>query len=257
MKKRFFTAALVGGLAVFLLLGACSSSSDSGDGEEEVLSGSFSNLGFQYQTQPNIKYFSLSLGREITSAAEIASTKWDIAIEATSDTFCRIYTNSGASATARSSGGNGGVWFTNKTDFGDVLFADRVTDFSGANSEYADYVTDVTRYQMGMGSATAGAMNIMTYYGYAEGDGFSDATRFTWTEGSGPPGNPFFDFDKHAFATCPAGMPPPWDETGEVYIVRHGNGQMYSKFQVNDLSFESSPFSGYHLSFKFERVSGS
>ncbi|MDR1315961.1 MAG: HmuY family protein [Spirochaetales bacterium] len=254
MKKTFLTAVLSGGLAVLLLIGACSSSSDSGGGgneEEEVLSGSFEDLEFLYTSQPNIKYFSLSLGREITSQ-EIASTKWDIAIEAKANTFCYIYTNSGVSATAAGSGGQGGVWFTDSTDFDDVVFSDRVTDFSTVNAEYEDYVTDVTRFQKGMSGAAEGPMNIMTYFGYAGGDGLAAETMFDWSS-PGPPMSPFFEFNKHAFSTCPGGMPPPWDETGEVYIIRHGNGQMYSKFQVNSLSFASST---YHLSFRFERVNG-
>jgi hypothetical protein len=333
MKKRFLPAAILGGLVLLILLGACPTGADSGD-DDPVLSGSvrltgtpwvgktltvntsalggtgdisyqwlrdsaviagaeslsyvpdaddggktitvqvsragysgtltaalpilasppsgdFTNLAFKY-TEANIKFYSLARGVEI-DASKKNTTEWDIAIEAGSDTFCRIYTNSGESASAFGTGGQGGVWFVNETVFNDVTLADRVTNFSEGNGEYAAYVTDVTRYQRGMADPLPGRMNIMTYYGYASGDGLTADTAFGWSS-PGPPMSPFFEFNKKAFATCPGGMPPPWDETGQIYIIGLAGGDAYAKFQVNALSFGSST---YNLSFKFAGLSDS
>ncbi|MDR0709343.1 MAG: HmuY family protein, partial [Spirochaetaceae bacterium] len=214
-------------------------------------SDAFTDLAFKY-TETNIKFFSLARGVEI-DVSKKNTTEWDIAIEAGLDSFCYIYTNSGDSASAFGSGGDGGVWFTDETDFDDVTLANRVTDFSGDNAVYADYVTDVTRYQKGMSGASPGRMNIMTYYGYLSGDGLTADTTFSWST-PGPPMSPFFEFNKKAFATCPGGMPPPWDETGVIYVIRLAGGDAYAKFQVDALSFGSSTYS---LSFKFAGLSDS
>jgi hypothetical protein len=100
-----------------------------------------------------------------------------------------------------------------------------------------------------MSGAVLGRMNIMTYYGYAEGDGLTAETTFTWPSASQPPMNPFFAFNKKAFAVCPAGMPPAWAQTGQVYVIRLATGDAYAKFQVDSLSFGSST---YTLNFKFK-----
>jgi hypothetical protein len=204
-----------------------------------------------YTLKNTIVYFSLSQGKEI-DASKSDTTEWDIAFEVRDgNAFCSIYTNSGETAAEFGSGGQGGVWFTGKTDFYDATFADRVTDFSGENTDYADYVTDVTRYQSGMSGPVGGRMNIMTYYGYANGDGLTEATAFGWSS-PGPPNAPFFEFNKKAFNYVLGGMPPPWYPTRQVYIIRHADGTSYSKFQVNALRYQVS-FT-YILSFRFENL---
>jgi len=133
------------------------------------------------------KYYSLSTGELVD--AEKANTKdWDIAIERHSSTLLFIYTNSGNTATELNSGGQGGVWFTGKTDFDDASFSDRITDFSGENAEYASYVTDVTRY-VTLRSADPVRMNIMTYFGFPFGDGLGDATN-SFQPNTPPGGSP-------------------------------------------------------------------
>jgi hypothetical protein len=196
------------------------------------------------------KYFSLSQGIEIP-AEKSNTAEWDIAVKA-EGAFCYVLTNSGVTAASLGSGGNGGVWFTTKgTDFSGVALADRVTDLTGANAEYADYVTDVTRSQYAMFVTETGPMNIMTYYGYLTGDGLSEATQFGWSF-PGPPGSPFYEFNKKAFAAALGGMPPPWYATGEVYIIRHADGVSYSKLQFPAVRYQRG-FT-YIVSFKFKNL---
>jgi hypothetical protein len=196
------------------------------------------------------KYFSLSQGVEI-DASKSNTAEWDVAIQAEGG-FCYVLTNSGVTALSRGSGGNGGVWFTTKgTGFSAVTLADRVTDFTGANAEYEPYVTDVTRYMLGMNAALGGPMNIMTYYGFLTGDGLTPGTGFGWSD-PGPPSDPFFEFNKKAYAYVEGGMPPPWFPSQEVYVIRHADGVSYSKFQIYALKYQR----GYTflLSFKFKKL---
>jgi hypothetical protein len=195
---------------------------------------------FSYTLNNTIKYISLSRGAEL-SASKRGTNEWDLALEVIGqDGFCYLYTNSGETAEAFGTTGQGGVWFTNKTDFDSVTLADRVTDYTGDNAPYADcavYETDVTRYQMGMSTIPARRMNIMTYYGYATGDGLTEATAFGWST-PGPPSYPFYEFNKKAFGAVTGGMPPPWYATRQVYIIRHADGESYSKFQVYALKYQ-------------------
>jgi hypothetical protein len=206
---------------------------------------------FNYSLHDTIKYFSLSQGKELP-ASKSNTAEWDIAMEVRNNHgFCYIYTNSGdTAAELGNTGGQGGVWFTNKTDFDSVTLADRVTDFSGENADYEVYVTDVIRYQRGMYGSLRSRMNIMTYYGYESGDG-SEADPFNWSN-PGPPNHPFYEFNKKAFGYAGGGMPPPWSPTKQVYIIRHADGVSYSKFQVSTIKY----IVGYtfNLFFKFENL---
>jgi hypothetical protein len=196
------------------------------------------------------KYFSLARGVEIP-AEKSNTAEWDIAIQA-EGAFCYIRTNSGVTAASLGSGGQGGVWFTTKgSDFSGVTLADRVTDFTGDNAEYEAYTTDVTRSQYAMFVTETGPMNIMTYYGYLTGDGLSEDTRFGWSF-PGPPGAPFYEFNKKAFAGAYGGMPPRWYPSNEVYIIRHADGVSYSKFQVPTVRYQKG-FT-YIVSFKFKNL---
>ena len=202
---------------------------------------------FDYSLHGETKYFSLSRGVELDESAKNTG-EWDIALKSGVG-FLYIYTNSGSSAAELGSGGKGGVWFTEKTDFNDTVFEDRVTDFSGDYAEYEVYVTDVTRYQHAMSASLPGPMNIMTYYGYRTGSGETMEDPFEWSV-PGPPSAPFYEFNKKAFAYVTGGMPPPWYPTRRVYIVRHGDGEHYSKFQVSALRYQTG-FT-FVLTFRFE-----
>jgi hypothetical protein len=242
-------------LAALLLTGCPTESVDDGNNDDDDNNNLVTDV-FDYEnvlflaysdTPTGIKYYSLSQGAEV-DASKRATAEWDIALEAI-DAFFYLYTNSGYTATEfGGTGGQGGVWFTNKTDFDSVLLSDRVTDFSGENAEYAAYVTDVKRYQPSMTGTPIGTMNIMTYYGYEGGDG-SYSNPFTLSTGA-PFGHPFFEFNKKAFAAAGTTMPPSWYETNQVYVIRHADGASYSKFQVYDFFYTRGY--KYTISFKFE-----
>jgi hypothetical protein len=207
------------------------------------------NDNMTWSVHETTKYFSLSQGLELP-ASKSGTAEWDVAVKAEGG-FCYVLTNSGVTAGALGSGGQGGVWFTGKTDFNNAALGDRVTDFSGANAEYEPYVTDVTRYQKAMSADLGGPMNIMTYYGYASGNGLTAAAAFGWSS-PGPPGAPFYEINTQAFAYATGGMPPPWYPTKQVYIIRHADGTSYSKFQVSALRYQT----GYTflLSFTFKNL---
>jgi fumarate reductase flavoprotein subunit len=215
--------------------------SESGPGE-----GSFSNL---YFSDGDKKYFSFSTGKEL-DPAKSSTAEWDLALDS-QGFWVNIYTNSGATAqTLGPTGGQGGVWFTNKKDFDGAAFADRVTDFSGLNAEFAPYVTDVARYQGSMdGTGTPVSMNMMTYYGFYSGTG-TQTDPFAIHPDT--PARPFFSFNRKGYTYSPAGMPPKWYPTGQVYLIRHADGASYSKFQVTAITY----ISGYNfrLSFRFKNV---
>jgi hypothetical protein len=218
----------------------------------------FENLGFvsfSGQTmdstyKPNRKYFSLSTGKEVPVSKK-NTAEWDIAMETVGAFFC-IYTNSGYTAEVLgNTGGNAGVWFTNRTNFSDVVsIEDRVTDLTGPNAEYAPYVTDTETYQLGMDGPVPGAMNIMTYYGYEDGDGSYDHPYAIST--NAPFAEPFYKFNKKAFAAAGTTMPPTWWPTNQVYIIRHADGITYSKFQV--YTFYYTTGFNFWVSFRFETL---
>jgi hypothetical protein len=213
------------------------------------ISGTRDNMNW-FLTSGTTKYFSLAQGVEV-DPSKSNTAEWDIAVKV-QGAFCYVLTNSGVTAAELGSGGNGGVWFTTKgTDFNGVALADRVTDFSGANAEYEVYTTDVIRSQYAMFVTETGPMNIMTYYGYLTGDGLSEATQFGWSF-PGPPGAPFYEFNKKAFAGAYGGMPPRWYPSNEVYIIRHADGVSYSKFQVPTVRYQKG-FT-YVVSFKFKNL---
>jgi hypothetical protein len=176
-----------------------------------------------------VRYFSLATGDEVP-AGQANTTNWDIAV--VYDGFIQVYTNSGNSGP-----GNGGVTFTGKTDFDTVVLADGVTDFSGANAEYAFYTKDVTRWVGTMTSKSETVMNIMTYLGYISGDG---------TEGSPFSPSPFvmndpdkkmYEFNKKQCYDHRGGtMAPLYDPTYQVYIVTHADGTAKSKFQLSGVT---------------------
>jgi hypothetical protein len=184
-------------------------------------------------------YFSLSTGEEITGA-DIASQKWDIAVEAHDASFF-VLTNSGVSAERAGSGGNGAVWYTEQFDFDKASLTSRVTENSG---HLADYTTDQKRYAMVMSSPAEEYLNVMTYLGYPDSDkpesnGLALETHFKRKEpdSTGMASYVPYLFDQKQFFSM-KGMPPNYTPTYRVYIIQHGNGTDYSKVQVNDVYLE-------------------
>jgi hypothetical protein len=211
---------------------------------------SAANDNMTWALNETTRYFSLSQGIELP-ALKSSTAEWDIAVKAEGG-FCYILTNSGATAAALGSGGDGGVWFTDKTNFDSVTFADRVTDFSGTNAEYEVYTKDVIRYQAGMYALLGDSMNIMTYFGYESGDG-SEGSPFDLSTDA-PFIHPFFEFDKKAYTYAGTTMPPTWYPTKQVYIIRHADGASYSKFQVSAVRYERG-FT-FIVGFKFKNLGG-
>ncbi|MDR0656009.1 MAG: HmuY family protein [Treponema sp.] len=224
--------------------------------EEEIIPPSLDDE-LKFGTLGEIKYYSLSTGKEV-EASKANTTEWDIAIEKHVSALLFIYTNSGSTAVEKNSGGKGGVWYTDSTDFDAVTLNSKVVP--GATTEYEPYVTDVVRFlTFGMGANAkthAVKMNIMTYFGFNSGGkgGLSSADAFTSNAIGNPPytSYKYFDFDKKALWSH-LGMPPAYSPTNQVYIIRHADdtgGEKYSKLQV-DVGYASSTFA---LTFKYGAV---
>jgi hypothetical protein len=50
-------------------------------------------------------------------------------------------------------------------------------------------------------------------------------------------------------------MPPAYNPTGQVYIIRHGDGVTYSKVQLSDVYREPGPPSSFALRLTYAPVS--
>jgi hypothetical protein len=248
-KTAFFilSASLLAALFA-LLLGACPMEDSGDDGEEPepptiTFTGGKGELELRaIDAEP--RFFSLSTGKEITAQEDIESTTWDICFFATR----MLLTNSGKTAGDYFSGGKGGVWHTNQTDFEEVTGKDdAVTGPDPLDGrDYGEYNQDVQRYAHSMSVASARFernMNVMTFVGY-DNDVVSNAGKSA--------ANPFsqnYLYDKRAFYAntfSPSGvmtMPPNFYVTSQVYIIRHGDGEHHSKFQVT--KFERNYDNGY------------
>jgi hypothetical protein len=207
-----------------LFFPACSDSSDGGDDGQ---SGSSLKLTV-YGNSP--RYYSLSTGKEVTSAEAIASTAWDLAFPNGRE----IRTNSGDSAAnaegGANSGGNGGVWYTNKTDFDDVSIADMQVVVDGFDSSFLH--PDTRRWVEAMDATGTLRVhqknfNVLFFVGYDNENvtdvGTSQENCYSST----------YLYDKKAFyKSTPGTMPPKFEATNQVYIVRHGDGTHHSKIQI-------------------------
>jgi hypothetical protein len=184
-------------------------------------------------------YYSLTTGQRVTDAAKIAGKDWDIAFQRSR----MIYTNSGdtAAAGATGSGGLGGVWFTDKTDFDSVSDEDAV-ETTGDYAEYAPFTKDVVKYT----SATASSrFNVMTYWGFAGGAGTAADPYKTKTPTSNPPPADFvpYTYDKKNYISMTSMTGPNGAEfslSKQVYIIKHGDGEHYSKIQITEYTSRSA-----------------
>jgi hypothetical protein len=228
MKRDKFIFGLLALFCAALLLG-CPTDADDDD----------SNYGGDVKTLPGVslatgdavQYYSLSTGEAV---ADPASADWDIAFSRTR----LIFTNSGDTATALESGGEGGVWHTGKTVLSDVSLDDQQA-FSPYNADKGVYLFT------GMGPAPTAktVLNAMTYVGYEYGDGStSDITGYVLNEMTpdytnypvnGPLTSYKYDrFQYYAQAHGDASGGPTFESTDQVYIIRHGDGTHYSKIQI-------------------------
>jgi hypothetical protein len=211
------TKALISvGLRALLFMGAGSAGPRAGAAELKELIIEVS--GGEAGTGP--VYYSLRTGQPV---ADPASRDWDIAFERPR----LIYTNSGETAAALGSGGMGGVWHTEKTDIAGTLQGDAVRN----DPLYGPYNTDALRWIDGamFKAASSRRINVMTFTGYGnetKKDGKTKASAFSAS----------FGYNKKQFYSA-RGMPPAYSLTGQVYILRHGDGQGESKLRIR--SYES------------------
>jgi hypothetical protein len=202
----FFLVLLLGCLTLFFT--GCPGEEEPPNigGDLKVISGVMVGAG-------EIKYYSLSTGQEVTGDA-INSNAWDIAFSRTR----LVLTNSGATATLLTSGGQGGVWFTEHFSLEGVTQDDAVK----GDPLLDPYTTDQARYVAGMGAPAETRLNVMSYVGYdneAEADGLSSETAL-----SGYSYN-----KKEYYASASMGA---YNSTDRVYIIKHGDGTHYSKIQI-------------------------
>jgi hypothetical protein len=209
-----------------LLFSACSDGSDDdGDpGEPDSTGGSPIKVTVRGD---NPRYFSLVTGTEVKGGA-IASKAWDIAFP----NIRQIWTNSGDSASQKSSGGLGGVWHTDSTDFDSVTLGDKQENVT-TPFDYTPFNTDLHRWVIGMNANAELVLleknfNIMSYVGFDNetegGVGLTSDKPYSY--------NYLYD-KKNFYKNDPPGtMPPNFVMTGQVYIVRHGDGVHHSKIQV-------------------------
>jgi hypothetical protein len=172
---------------------------------------------------------------DFAAGAEVTSSKspdWDVAFYPTR----QILTNSGYTAVEYRTGGKGSIWHTEKIEFDDVVLGDAVKD----DPVYGKYNKDVLRYALGMAgynSKLERNMNVMTYAGYPNEDdpphhdGTTAEKKFM----------PFYLYNKRAFYEATVGaMPPDFRVTNRVYIIQHGDGEHWSKFQVTKFERDSN-----------------
>jgi hypothetical protein len=195
-------------------------------------------------------YYDLSTGEEVTPAGN----NWDLALEAHDGAFF-VLTNSGdtAAALGAKAAGQGGVWFTGTTDFDAAATKeDRVLNPGGDLTDTAAYTADQKRHVMVMAAEPVEQfLNVITYAGYGTGDGLSPETRFEYNtpDMSNMAGFIPYLFNKRQ-AYRMTGMPPNYTPTKQVYIVRHGDGEHYSKVQLSEIYREAGTPSHFVMQVK-------
>jgi hypothetical protein len=233
--KPVLAAALA---AAVLIAAACKTEADNdGNGAGAIIS-----LYLPYTIVPpntieqNRRFYNLTTGRE---AADPGNAGWDIAIEAHDNSFF-IRTNSGVSAELFGSNGQGGVWYTEQTNFAAAGMGDRVESIAG---EYAPYTQDVTRWALIMAAEPVEeVLNVITYAGYKAGGGETREDPFqpNSVEGALTSFVPYLFNKKQAYTM--RGMPPIYTPTNRVYIVRHGDGGGFSKIQLSEVYIEADRY---------------
>jgi hypothetical protein len=230
-------------LALVFTLGACTTET------EEEARGYVITVNLNYNGGDDPWFYSLPRGDEEKptdiSGPAIKSGAWDIAVEAHDRSFS-IRTNSGASAdeydTKGNGGGNGGVWFTDKK-FNTARVSDRAIPVAGGEyAEYMPYTEDVACYVNLMSDGIPVVLNVITYLGYPGGSGTA-ADPFQRNQADSGNMASFipYSFNKKGAYTM-LGMPPLYTPTNQVYIVRHGDGDGWSKIQLVDAYIENDDF---------------
>jgi hypothetical protein len=183
-------------------------------------------------------YYSLATGEQ----ADPHSSAWDLGFYSIDNTPS-IFTNSGDTAALLQSGGDGGVWYSDKS------LEDAGPDDRKAGGEYAAYVTDVYRWGKTMGVAALQRMNIMTYLGFPSGSG-TEADPFLPHDMIDMASYQGYDFNKKQFYSWYS-MPPKYSPTEQIYIIKRGDGGGYSKIRVSDIYLEG-PYTHYVFEVQYE-----
>jgi hypothetical protein len=217
---------------------------------EQDETGVFTLTDQKFLHTAGMQYYSLTDGTKL-KLSDKSTKKWDIAMgRYTSPSYLFVYTNSGITATELGTGGQGGVWFTDTTDFNSVTSASgRVTDFSGVYAEYEPYTKDVHRWIQGMNGVSKQRLNIITYYGYPSGNGLTEASHFGMDEENEE--MIFFTYDKRAAYKGIGGMPPQYEPTQQVYIIGNPDGITFFKFQIVKIAVSGQ---SYAVDFKFAKL---
>lgn len=218
MKQKLFLPILSGLAALCaaaLCLAGCPTEPEPDDYGTEAVVTAVENAG--------PVYFSLASG-EVVDAAAAASKGWDLAFNYTR----MIYTNSGDTAVLLGSGGQGGVWAADTTSMR--------TDLDPADADFSlEYATDKSRWTnpaAEMGNPTLNQLNVITYVGYGVGDGQTEETHLT-----------DYKYNARQFYSADLStMPPVYSVTRQVYLVRHGDGEHFSRFQI--VALETVPSTG-------------
>ncbi|MDR2314035.1 MAG: HmuY family protein [Spirochaetaceae bacterium] len=202
MKHKRFIAQALTLLCAAVFFAGCGN--PAGGGEEGK------TFSVSVVASDGIKYYALRSGEaEAVDASQAATTDWDIA-------FSRmrlIFTNSGNS----NSSGQGTVWYAGTTDFDSVTSVTAVNVFT-ANGK--DYNVDTNTYIPKSGSGSEEKpINVMTYVGYTSGTGTS-------TDPYQAPN--LYNQDQY-YSSPTMGT---YTSTGNVYIIKHGDGSGHSKIQI-------------------------
>lgn len=161
-------------------------------------------------------YWDLDTGNQV---ADPASQDWDLAFSGSTG---GVFTNSGASAAGLGSGGLGGVAYSGTTEFNQVTDAGS-EDFTG------DFETDTS-----VSLQTAGPSGVTVTTAV-----LNLATKLEYSSGSGTPEDPFVNdgspeiYEGPAYYAYLEGV---ISTSGEVYLVRHGDGVQVSKVQIVSMS---------------------
>jgi len=167
------------------------------------------------------RFFALDPWREISGEAEIASQAWDIAIDNTDGVWRQIWTNSGSTAEEFETGGQGGVYHTNRFTLVGTTASDRVQNHPGSLN--VDSIRRILPPAMGpvLPAEQEQTINVMNHRGWATGDGID--TPFATIQ----------DNSTAFFVGGGGGMPPIFPMTGRVFIIRTGDGLRYIPIQVS------------------------
>ena len=210
--------------ALALILSACPGvNDDPGDsGPEQQQEGNALVLKNLTADGKEPLFYSLATGQRVSDPG---GTDWDIAFAGGR----QIWTNSGYTAVAYKSGGRGGVWYTDKKDFDQVAGRDAAVEDTGL---LGNFTIDTRRFANGMsGGAELGllgrSLNVMTYAGYG-----NETVQDVGLTELNPLAAPYLYNKKQFYYNLGNVMPPLFKTTGQVYVIRHGDGVHHSKFQV-------------------------